>query len=91
MFFYLIVGLVFAQDRATEYKKRTEIDFEALDISGEMIKPTEIDFEALDISGEMIKPQGSVIIERKKAEFNPLIRIRTDFNQEMSDSIREIK
>jgi hypothetical protein len=74
MFFYLIVGLVFAQDRATEYKKRTEIDF-----------------EALDISGEMIKPQGSVIIERKKAEFNPLIRIRTDFNQEMSDSIREIK
>lgn len=74
MFFYLLVGLVFAQDRATEYKKRTEIDF-----------------EALDISGEMIKPQGSVIIERKKAEFNPLIRIRTDFNQEMSDSIREIK
>ena len=74
MFFYLLVGFVFAQDRATEYKKRTEIDF-----------------EALDISGEMIKPQGSVIIERKKAEFNPLIRIRTDFNQEMSDSIREIK
>ena len=74
MFFYLLVGLVFAQDRATEYKKRTEIDF-----------------EALDISGEMIKPQGSVIIERKKAEFNPLIRIRTDFNQEMSNSVREIK
>ena len=74
MFFYLIVGLVFAQDRATEYEKRTEIDF-----------------DALDITGEMIKPQGSVIIERKKAEFNPLIRIRTDFNQEMSDSVREIK
>lgn len=74
MFFYLLVGLGLAQDRATQYEKRTEIDF-----------------EALDITGEMIKPQGSVIIERKKAEFNPLIRLRTDFNQEMSDSVREIK
>ena len=74
MFFYFLIGIVIAQDRATEYKKRTEIDF-----------------EAIDITGVMVKPQGSVIIERKKAEFNPLIRIRTDFNQEMSDSVREIK
>ena len=74
MFFYFLIGIVFAQDRATEYKKRTEIDF-----------------EALDITGEMVKPQGSVIIERRKAEFNPLIKIRTDFNHEMNDSVREIK
>ena len=74
MFLYFLVGIVFAQDRATEYKKRTEIDF-----------------EALDITGEMIKPQGSVIIERKRAEFNPLIKIRADFNPEMKDSVREIK
>ena len=74
MFFYFLTSLAFAQDRATEYKKRTEIDF-----------------EALDITGEMIKPQGSVIIERKKAEFNPLIKIRTDFNQEINNSVREIK
>ena len=74
MFLYFLVGIVFAQDRATEYEKRTEIDF-----------------EALDITGEMIKPQGSVIIERRKAEFNPLIKIRTDFNHEMNNSVREIK
>ena len=74
MFFYFLVGITFAQDRATEYKKRTEIDF-----------------EALDITGQMIKPQGSVIIERKKAEFNPLIKIRTDFNQEIANSVKEIQ
>ena len=74
MFLYFLVSFAFAQDRATQYEKRTEIDF-----------------EALDITGEMVKPQGSVIIERKKAEFNPLIRIRTDFNPEMRDSVREIK
>mgnify|MGYP000748915653 FL=1 len=74
MFFYLLVGLLFAEDRATEYKKRTEIDF-----------------EALDITGQMVKPQGSLVIERRKAEFNPLIKLRTDFNLEMSNSVREIK
>ena len=74
MFFYLLVGLGLAQDRASEYKKRTEIDF-----------------EALELTGEMVKPQGSVIIERKKAEFNPLIRLRTDFNQEISNSVKEIQ
>ena len=74
MFFYFLVGIVFAQDRATEYKKRTEIDF-----------------EALDITGEMVKPQGSIVIERRRAEFNPLIKIRTDFNPEMANSVREIK
>ena len=74
MFFYFLVGLGLAQDRASEYKKRTEIDF-----------------EALELTGEMVKPQGSVIIERKRAEFNPLIRIRTDFNQEISNSVKEIQ
>ena len=74
MFLYFLISFAFAQDRAAEYKKRTEIDF-----------------EALELTGEMVKPQGSVIIERKKAEFNPLIRIRTDFNQEMSNSVRDIK
>ena len=74
MFLYFLISFVFAQDRAAEYKKRTEIDF-----------------EALELTGEMVKPQGSVIIERKKAEFNPLIRIRTDFNQEISNSVRDIK
>ena len=74
MFLYFLVSFAFAQDRAAEYKKRTEIDF-----------------EALDITGEMVKPQGSVIIERRRAEFNPLIKIRTDFNHEMNDSVREIK
>ena len=74
MIIFLITCLSFAQDRNTEYKKRTEIDF-----------------EALDITGAMVKPQGAILMERKKAEFNPLIKIRTDFNQEMSESIREIK
>jgi len=52
---------------------------------------TEIDFEALDIEGELIKPQGALLLERSKAAFNPLIRLRKDFNVEMSQSVREIQ
>lgn len=74
MFLYLLVGTLFAQDKQIEYQKRTEIDF-----------------EALDIEGQMIKPQGSIIMERTKTKFNPLIQLRTDWNHEMNDSVREIK
>ena len=61
-------------DRSVTYKERTEIDF-----------------EALDIEGEMVKPQGSLVMDRSRASFNPLIRLRTDFNVEMSNSVTEIK
>lgn len=76
MFFYFLVGLAFGQenDRAIQYQQRTEIDF-----------------EAIDITGEMIKPQGSLIVERSNARFNPLIELRTDWNLEIASSVQEIK
>ncbi len=74
----LILNLSVAQaqdnDRSVRYKERTEIDFEGIDITGEMIKPT-----------------GALIQERETAKFNPLIKIRTDFNPEMSQSVNDVK
>lgn len=52
---------------------------------------TEIDFEALELEGELVKPQGALVLERKKANFNPLIRLRKDFKIEISDSTKEIR
>tara|TARA_B100000287_G_scaffold254077_1_gene238745 strand:- start:365 stop:595 length:231 start_codon:yes stop_codon:yes gene_type:complete len=76
MIFYLLMSLALGQesDRQIQYQKKTEIDF-----------------EALDIEGEMVKPQGSLVMDRSRAAFNPLIRLRTDFNVEMSNSVTEIK
>ena len=62
------------EDRKVVYKERTEIDF-----------------EGLDVSGELVKPQGALLLSRKKASFNPLIRLRTDFNEEMADSVDEVR
>jgi hypothetical protein len=70
-------GVALAQDddgRRVQYKERTEIDF-----------------EGVDVSGELVKPQGSLLIDRKKAQFPPLIKLREDFNKEMKESIDEVK
>ena len=76
MFLLLFVNLAFAQDedRTVTYKKKTEIDF-----------------EGVDISGELVKPQGALLLDRKRASFNPLIKLRSDFNPEISTSVSEIK
>jgi hypothetical protein len=75
-------GAAFAQEGG-------EVDAE----SGRQIKykeRTEIDFEGVDVTGELVKPQGQLLLDRRKAEFNPLIKLRTDFNAEMKDSVNEI-
>ena len=76
MILLLITSLAIAQDndRQIRYKDKTEIDF-----------------EGVDVTGQLVKPQGALLLDRKKATFNPLIKLRTDFNQEMSNSVSEVK
>ena len=67
----------FAQEegeRKIQYKKRTEIDF-----------------EGVEVAGELVKPQGALLLDRKRANFNPLIKLREDFNEEMEQSVDQIK
>lgn len=52
---------------------------------------TEIDFEGVDVEGELVKPEGQLITEREVAQFNPLIKLRYNFNEEMSQSVNDIK
>ena len=76
MFLLFIVSLAYGQDneRDVKYKSRTEIDF-----------------EGVDVTGQLVKPQGALLLDRKRASFNPLIKLRTDFNPEISNSVTEIK
>lgn len=52
---------------------------------------TEIDFSDLNVEAALVKPQGILTIERKQASFNPLIKLRSNFNQEIDASTDEIK
>ena len=62
------------EDRQVIYKQRTEIDF-----------------EGIEVQGQLIKPQGALLLDRRSATFNPLIKLRTDFDDEMNQSVNEIK
>ena len=75
----LTAGSAFAQeegegDQKVIYKERTEIDF-----------------EGVEVAGELVKPQGALLLDRKRANFNPLIKLRTDFDEEMEKSVDEVK
>ena len=52
---------------------------------------TEIDFEGVEVEGELVKPQGALLLERRAANFNPLITLRNSFDVEMRKSVNDIK
>lgn len=75
MLLLLITSIAFGQDNR-------EIRYQ---------KETEIDFDGLEIEGALTKPQGSLIIERGGVSFNPLIELRTDWDDEMNKSVNLVK
>jgi glutaredoxin-related protein len=52
---------------------------------------TEIDFESVDIEGQLVKPEGILTTERVSATFNPMIRLRLDWDDEITSSVNEIE
>ena len=75
---FLLSGVVYADDSKDEPKVIYK-------------EKTEIDFEGVEVQGELVKPQGSLLLERKRAKFNPMIRLRTDFDDFMDESVDEVK
>ena len=68
-------------------------DTETLDDDRRVVykQRTEIDFEGLEIEGALVRPQGALILARKAGSFNPLIRLRMDFEPELNNSVNLIK
>lgn len=75
----LLSGTAYADDRKEEKPKVVYKE------------RTEIDFEGVEIAGELVRPQGTLILERHRAQFNPLIKLRKDFDKEIDLSVNEIK
>ena len=54
-------------------------------------KKTEIDFEEVSVDGALKTPHGAYILDKRQSSFNPLIRLRENFNQEMVDSVNQVR
>ncbi|QRK06893.1 hypothetical protein JQX13_43675 [Archangium violaceum] len=50
-------------------------------------KRTTIDFTDMAVEGELTKPEGSYVLNRKKTDFQSLIRVRDNFNPELQKSV----
>lgn len=48
-------------------------------------------FRDLRVEGALVGPGGVVSMERRVATFPPMVRLRTDFAQEMVESLDEIR
>lgn len=82
MFFLLFASLAFAGDDNLDEDSDRKIVYK---------QRTEIDFESLEVEGTLVKPSSSLVLERKKAAFNPLVKIRTDWVDMIEESIDEAK
>ena len=79
LFLFLLSGIALADDTKEEEPKVIYKE------------RTEIDFEGVEVAGELLRPQGTLILDRKRAQFNSMIKLRTDFDDEMNKSVDEIK
>jgi len=79
---YLILFVLSSSAYANDEKEKPRVIYK---------QKTEIDFEGVEIDGELVKPQGALLLDRKRAQFNSMIRLRTDFDDLMEDSVEEIK
>lgn len=52
---------------------------------------TIIDFEEVSVEASIQKPEGTLITEMPRSPFNPLIRVRDNFNEEMFKSLDAVK
>ena len=78
---FLLINIALCEDNTSESDDRKII----------YKSKTEIDFEGLEVEGMLVKPSSALVLERKKADFNPLINLRTDFNDKIDESVNEVK
>jgi len=79
---YILLFLLSGAAYADEPKEEPKVIYK---------QKTEIDFEGVEIDGELVKPQGALLLDRKRAQFNSMIKLRTDFDDMMEDSVQEVK
>jgi hypothetical protein len=50
---------------------------------------TEIEFDTRALDAVILKPDGTIVRVQREAVFNPLVKLRLDFNPEMLQSVQQ--
>jgi len=81
MFFLFFASFAFAGDDLNKEDDRKIV----------YKQKTEIDFESLEVAGAIVRPSSALILERKSATFNPLIKLRTNWSDMIEESTEEMR
>lgn len=73
----LSVGAAIASAQESEVQESDKVKYKA---------KTVVDFSDVTIQGELTKPEGSYLLQRKKTNFNTLLKIRANFLPELFNS-----
>lgn len=80
---FLLASLAFAQ--STEPVELRD------DVTVVYKKVTELDYEDVRVDATGHRPDGVLVLEPARPEFAPLIRLRTDFNTELGESVTAVR
>lgn len=72
----LLGGAAFADEKVIREEDKTVFK-----------KKTVVDFNDVTLEGELTKPEGSYLVDKKKARFSSLIKLRSDFLPELQKSV----
>jgi hypothetical protein len=73
-----LLAPVFAAEPAEPTSAASNVRYQAV---------TDLTFEDIEIEGKIQRPENVLVLERRRATFNPLIRLRADFDAEMAQSL----
>ena len=54
-------------------------------------KPVEIDFDKVEVNATADGPTLQVVLERPPARFPPAVKLRTDFREEIAESVNDVR
>ncbi len=84
----LILSLVslltpaFAADRDAAQADNPNVRYQAV---------TELTYDDVELTGELQRPANQLVLERRRATFNPLVQLRVDFDAEMAESVDQVR
>ena len=83
----VVAGLVVAGPVLAQEDAKTQVKVIQEEDKVVVRKKTTIDFTDMAVEGELTKPEGSYVLNRKKTDFQSLIRVRDNFNPELQKSV----
>ncbi len=83
----VVVGVLGAGPVVAQEDARTQVKVIQEEDKVVVRKKTTIDFTDMAVEGELTKPEGSYVLNRKKTDFQSLIRVRDNFNPELQKSV----